>query len=150
MKKLKIIIIIFMCISCNSKKNKNVEFDYSQKQTEISEDTKSNFSNGKLIYETMCVVCHMKNGQGVPKVFPPLAESDYLKNNQEKSIIGIKKGMTGKMVVNDITYNSVMSPMGLSDKEVADVMNYINNSWGNTYGEIITSEDVTKVIKKQL
>ena len=57
--------------------------------------------------------------------------------------------MSGEIVVNGVTYNSIMSPLGLSDNEVADVMNYINNSWDNKYGELITAEDVTKVIKKQ-
>ncbi len=76
-----------------------------------------------------------------------MAKSDYLKENQEASIKGIKKGMSGEIVVNGITYNSVMAPLGLSNEEVADVMNYINNSWGNNYGKIITTEDVIKVIK---
>ncbi|WP_439153370.1 c-type cytochrome [Winogradskyella sp.] len=151
MKNINIIIILLLCISCNSEKNKNNTFSYSNKQPQISQDTNAStsISRGKAIYTTMCVVCHMTNGKGVPKAFPPLANSDYLKENQEKSIIGIKKGMSGKIIVNGITYNSVMSPLGLTDEEVADVMNYINNSWGNNYGEIITSEDVTKVIKKQ-
>lgn len=151
MKELKLIILTFICMSCNSEKNKNLEIDYSQKQIQNSQDINANpsISRGKVIYNDMCVVCHMANGEGVPKVFPPLANSDYLKQNQNKSIIGIKKGMSGKMIVNDITYNSVMAPLGLSDDEVADVMNYINNSWGNNYGDIITSEDVTKVIKNQ-
>ena len=89
----------------------------------------------------------MSNGKGAPKAFPPLAQSDYLKENQEASIRGVKKGMSGEIVVNGVTYNSVMTPLGLSNEEVADVMNYINNSWGNNYGEIITAEDVIKVIK---
>jgi cytochrome c len=150
MNKIKIITLLLICFSCSSEKNKNTEINDTQKQSELSKDAQTSISNGKIIYNEMCVVCHMKGGEGVPKIFPPLANSDYLKNNQELSIIGVKKGMSGKMIVNDITYNSVMSPLGLTNKEVADVMNYINNSWGNTYGEIITSEDVTKVIKKQL
>lgn len=52
-----------------------------------------------------------------------------------------------QMVVNGVTYNGVMMPMSLEDDEVADVMNYINNSWGNNYGKEITLEDVTKVSK---
>ena len=102
---------------------------------------------GKLVYDDLCITCHMADGKGAPGVFPPLAQSDYLKNKQKESIIGIKKGMKGEMVVNGITYNSLMTPLGLSDEEVADVMNYINNSWGNNYGELITPEEVTKVIK---
>ena len=57
--------------------------------------------------------------------------------------------MSGEMVVNGITYNSAMAPLGLSNEEVADVMNYVNNSWGNKYGKLITTQDVTNIIKKQ-
>ena len=75
---------------------------------------------------------------------------DATDENQDKSITAVKKGMNGKIVVNGTTYNSVMSPLGLSDEKVADVMNYINNSWGNDYGEFISPEEVTKVIKNSL
>jgi hypothetical protein len=83
------------------------------------------------------VICPMVKVQ--QSVFPPLAQSDYLRDNQKASIKGIKNGMSGEIVVNGITYNSVMSPLGLTDKEVADVLNYINNSWGNNYGNFVTS-----------
>jgi mono/diheme cytochrome c family protein len=87
----------------------------------------------------------MANGEGVPKAFPPLAKSDYLKDKQTESIKGIKNGMSGEIVVNGVSYNGVMAGMGLSDQEVADVMNYINNAWGNDYGEFYTAQKVTKI-----
>ncbi len=143
----KLLIIVLLIVSCNNKKTNHV--DYSMNKENISSDPqlKASIERGKLVYNDMCITCHMSNGEGTPKIFPPLAQSDYLKDNQEASIKGIKKGISGEIVVNNITYNSVMTPLGLSDKEVADVMNYINNSWGNNYGEMITTEDVTKVIK---
>lgn len=90
----------------------------------------------------------MANGEGVEKIFPPLANSDYLKNNQEASIRAVKYGMSGEIVVNGITYNSVMAPLGLTDEEVADVMNYINNAWGNAIDNKVTPDMVAN-IKKQ-
>ncbi|MBT8325449.1 MAG: cytochrome c [Winogradskyella sp.] len=104
-------------------------------------------NEGQLIYEDFCVTCHLPNGEGVPKAFPPLANSDFLRNNQEASIRGIKYGMSGKIVVNGITYNTAMAPMGLTDKEVADVMNYINTAWGNTIDNVVTESDVSKITK---
>ena len=76
----------------------------------------------------MCITCHLDNSKGVPKVYPPLAGSDYLKKNRKESIKASKYGMSGEITVNGITYNSVMAPLGLSDEEVADVINYIHNS----------------------
>ncbi|MDH7912936.1 cytochrome c [Winogradskyella sp. SYSU M77433] len=141
---IKLILVVFLLTSCDSNKKKNQEVTYSQEPSNIEASIK----RGKVVYQGMCTTCHLDNGKGVPKAFPPLAGSDFLKENQDKSITAVKKGMNGKIVVNGTKYNSVMSPLGLSDEEVADVMNYINNSWGNDYGEFISPEEVTKVIKK--
>ena len=81
----------------------------------------------------------------MPGAFPPLAGSDYLKNNQDLSIKNVKYVMSGEIRVNGESYNSVMANMGLKDQEVADVMNFINNAWGNNYGEEISIEKVSKI-----
>ncbi|MBD09304.1 MAG: cytochrome C [Flavobacteriaceae bacterium] len=143
---IKLILVVFLLTSCNSNKKSDQELAYSQK----TDDLQTSIKRGKSVYQDMCITCHLDSGKGVPKAFPPLAGSDFLKENQNKSITAVKKGMNGKIVVNGTTYNSVMSPLGLSDKEVADVMNYINNSWGNDYGKFISPEEVTKVVKNSL
>ena len=145
---LKLTIVVLLIVSCNSTEKKSTKIDYPEKTTfsHHSPELKASMEKGKIVYNNLCITCHMANGKGAPRAFPPLAQSDYLKDNQEASIIGVKKGMVGEMVVNGITYNSVMTPLGLSDEEVADVMNYINNSWGNKFGDYITPEEVTKVI----
>jgi len=103
---------------------------------------------GSAIYADFCVTCHMEKGEGVVNAFPPLADSDYLMGNREASIRGIKYGQSGELVVNGVTYNSVMTPMGLEGEEVADVMNFISNSWGNTSIKIVTLEEVEAIQKK--
>lgn len=108
--------------------------------------TKS-IERGKEIYTDFCVTCHMPNGEGMANVFPPLAKSDYLMANREASIRGIKYGQSGEIKVNGVTYNSAMSMMGLSDDEIADVMNYITNSWGNKNDDMVTEEEVSKITK---
>lgn len=148
-----LLLIIAICglfISCNEKKK---DVSYSKKTNVVSKKKQltpleKSIKSGKTIYTDMCVVCHQANGKGVPKAFPPLANSDYLKNNQTASIIGLKKGMKGEIVVNGETYNSYMAPLGLGNDEIADVMNYINHSWGNNYGDIITEEEVTKLLEE--
>ncbi|WP_370000217.1 cytochrome c [Winogradskyella sp.] len=150
MKTLKLLILVLLITSCNSKEKKTTKVDYPEKTTLAQKDSKltASMERGKSVYNDMCITCHLADGKGVPKAFPPLASADYLRDNQDKSIIGIKNGMSGEMVVNGITYNSVMAPLGLSNEEVADVMNYINNSWGNDYGKFLTTEDVTETLKK--
>lgn len=90
----------------------------------------------------------MADGLGVKEVFPPLANSDYLKTNLNQSIIGIKLGMNKQITVNGKTYDNVMPPMGLTNKEVADVTNYILNSWGNNSDTLITEQEVLKILPK--
>ncbi|MFY0713987.1 cytochrome c [Seonamhaeicola sp. NFXS20] len=102
---------------------------------------------GSEIYNDFCVTCHMPNGEGVKNTFPPLAKSDYLIKNREASIRGIKYGQEGEIIVNGITYNNTMAPMGLSDDEIADVMNYISNNWGNKNPKMVTVEEVSRIKK---
>lgn len=90
----------------------------------------------------------MADGLGVKEVFPPLANSDYLKTNLNQTIIGIKIGMNKQITVNGKTYDNVMPSMGLTNKEVADVTNYILNSWGNNSDTLITEQEVLKILPK--
>lgn len=104
-------------------------------------------ADGEEIYNDFCIQCHLNTGEGVSGVFPPLAKSDFLVNNIEISIKGLKYGMSGPIVVNGEEYDGVMGDQGLGDDEIADVLNYILNSWGNQYNEIITLEQVASVKK---
>jgi len=102
---------------------------------------------GGEIYADFCVTCHLEKGEGVANTFPPLAQSDYLMENREASIRGVKFGQQIEIVVNGVTYNTAMPDPGLEDEEIADVMNYILNSWGNSSEEMVTVEEVQGVQK---
>lgn len=109
---------------------------------------KQSILDGEEIYQDFCLQCHLDNGKGVENAFPPLAKSDYLQNNIEASIRGIKYGLRGEITVNGNTYNGVMVNQGLDEEEVADVMNYILNSWGNKVENQITVAQVLEVQKQ--
>ena len=102
-------------------------------------------TDGAEIYQDFCIQCHLNNGEGVSGVIPPLVKSDYLANNVELSIKAIKYGLSGPIEVNGEKYNGVMQEQGLDDVEIADVMNYILNNWGNEFKEIITEEKVASI-----
>ena len=106
---------------------------------------KASITRGREIYQDFCVTCHLPDGQGVENTFPPLANSDYLMNNRVASIRGVKYGQRGEMVVNGVTYDNTMMPMGLTDEEIADVMNYVYNSWGNKNKNMVTAEEVSGI-----
>lgn len=110
-------------------------------------ELKESMKRGREIYTDFCVTCHLQKGEGVAYTFPPLARSDYLMNERGESIKAIKYGLQGEITVNGITYNSAMADLGLEDEEVADVMNYISNSWGNTSDSIVTEKEVASIQK---
>ena len=88
-------------------------------------------ADGKQVYMKTCFACHQAEGQGIPNAFPPLAKSDYLNADVDRAIKIVKHGLTGEITVNGKKYNSVMTAQNITNVEIADVMTYIYNSWGN-------------------
>ncbi len=117
----------------------------ASKEKDQNDKLKASIERGSVIYKDFCVVCHQTNGEGVEGAFPPLAKADYLMENRTESIKAIKFGQTGEITVNGKKYNNAMTPLGLYDEEIADVMNYITNSWGNKNDKIITVEEVSQL-----
>ena len=101
-------------------------------------------SDGKQVYMKTCFACHQAAGQGIPNAFPPLAKSDYLNADVDRAIELVKNGKTGEITVNGQKYNSVMTAQNITDLEIADVMTYIYNSWGNNKTNVTVSR-VNKV-----
>lgn len=100
---------------------------------------------GEVLYKGTCSVCHQDNGEGLPDVFPPLAKSDFLMADKERAIGIVLNGLAGKVTVNGKDYNSVMPPMSqLSADEIANILSYVMNSWGNQ-APAITAGEVAKV-----
>ena len=74
-------------------------------------------------------------------MFPPLAKSDFLNADKVRAIGIVLNGLTGHVTVNGNAYNSVMPPMSqLNDDEVANILTYVLNSWGNTGGQVHASD----------
>ena len=100
---------------------------------------------GQALFAGTCSVCHQPNGAGLPGVFPPLAKSDFLAADTTRAMRIVLQGLSGKVTVNSSEYNSVMPPMNqLNDDEVANILTYVLNSWGNPGGRILT-EDVKQM-----
>jgi mono/diheme cytochrome c family protein len=118
-----------------------------EKKEEQMDPLKASMDRGAIVYEEFCMQCHLGDGKGTKGVVPPLAKSDWLLNKRKESIHAIKFGQSGKIVVNGINYDSQMPNMNLTDQEVADVMNYILNSWGNKSKKIVTEQEVKAVLK---
>jgi len=148
MKKLWYSLGILVLIACkfNSKQDQIIE---DKKVITHSEeiDLNTSIERGGLIYTDFCMQCHLANGMGIPGTFPPLAKSNWLIEKRMESIHAVKFGQRGEIEVNGVLYNGLMAPMGLTDQEVADVMNYVMNSWGNTQKQMVTPDEVSKIKK---
>lgn len=93
------------------------------------------YVQGKLIYEQHCLNCHGKSGEGLGNLMPPLTDSNYLKKNEAKLSCIIKNGLKGPILVNNKLYDTAMpAEPHLSNIEIAEVITYITNSFGNKQG----------------
>jgi len=107
---------------------------------------KGMLTGGAKIYNTYCTNCHQQNGKGDGNMFPPLSGSEWVTGGKfmEKDVaIGVMlKGVSGPIKVSGIPYNSAMPPHDfLSDKEIASVLTYVRNNFGNT-SSLITEAEV--------
>ena len=102
-------------------------------------------AKGKAVYMQTCFVCHQVSGEGIPAQIPPLAKSDYLMADKYRAVRNILFGQTGEIVVNGKTYNGTMIPLNyLSDEDVANVVTYVVNSFGNS-GDVVKVEEVRRI-----
>ncbi len=89
------------------------------------------YIGGKEIYDQNCANCHQKDGGGFKELYPPIANSDFLKNKNQVIQI-IKFGYTAPLKVNGKIYHQEMpaNPQ-LQKLDVAELVTYIYNEWGN-------------------
>jgi len=99
-------------------------------------------AKGKRVFTNNCQVCHQQTGSGVPGVYPPLAGSDWVGKSPKVLARIVLNGLAGEITVNGNKYNSAMTPFGtqLTDKEIAEVLSYVRNSWGNSHPIVEESE----------
>lgn len=88
-------------------------------------------ARGKRLYGH-CLSCHQPNGRGLPPIYPPLDESDFVNGSPERLASILLHGLEGRITVQGQTYNQSMPPAPLkSDADVAAVMSYIRQAWNN-------------------
>jgi len=96
---------------------------------------------GKKVYEKECLSCHQVKGQGVQRMNPPLAKTKYVLGDKKALISVVVKGLTEPIEVNGDTYENVMpAHPNLTDQEIADVLTYVRNSFGNKASAVSVTE----------
>ncbi len=119
--------------------------DITEAQIAGTATTEQQIQAGMVLYNGTCSVCHQQNGGGLDGVFPPLANSDYLVAEKRRAVEIVLNGLSGPITVNGVTYSSVMPPMSqLNDDEIANILTFALNSWGNG-GGVVSSDEVAKI-----
>ncbi len=112
-------------------------------QAEVAGAEDSEVRPAEALYLAHCGACHQADGTGLPGAFPPLAASDYIIGNPSRLLEATIKGMSGPLTVNGEEYNNVMPAVAyLSDAELATILTYVLNSWGNANGSITVEQVV--------
>lgn len=107
-------------------------------------ELKARLRRGQVFYLAQCSMCHQVTGQGVPGVYPPLARADFLRDHPERAIRAVVEGLSGRITVNGREYDGRMPAAVLNDEQVADLLTYVHQAWGNT-PRFVTAEEVKTV-----
>jgi mono/diheme cytochrome c family protein len=110
--------------------------------------TEASIARGEKIYKQYCLSCHQVDGSGVPQLNPPLKNSAYVVGEESKLISIVRHGFNDGVEINGDAYTNPMPPVGANfkDQEIADVLTYVRNSFGNKASAI--SADQVKTLRK--
>jgi mono/diheme cytochrome c family protein len=141
MNKIIVLGFLLMPFSLVLKNRPNIDLPMNQSKVTVSQSLK----DGEAVYKKYCISCHQGDGGGVPHMAPPLIKTEYVLGDKEGMIKIVLNGLKG-VEINGETYNNPMPPLGsvLKDKEIADVLSYVRNSFGNK-ASIVSAADVNKV-----
>ncbi len=107
--------------------------------------TGSPMVRGKIVYNSICLACHMADGGGVPTMNPPLSNTEYVLGDKTRLIKIVLNGFKEDVQINGQTFSNNMTPHAdLKDRQIADVLTYVRKSFGNKASGI-TALEVKKV-----
>jgi len=105
----------------------------------------ASIARGKKVYETYCLACHQADGTGVTRLNPPLVKTSYVLGDKKVLIGIVLNGLDEAIEIDGDTYSNVMASHDfLKDQEIADVLTYVRNSFGNK-ASAVTPEEVAKI-----
>ncbi|GAC1302881.1 MAG: hypothetical protein NVSMB24_08130 [Mucilaginibacter sp.] len=104
------------------------------------------YSNGGAIYQARCQNCHGAHGEGLQALIPPLNDTTYIKTNKSALACFIRNGMKGQVTISSRHFEGEMPASELAPVELAGVLTYISNSFGNKSG-LVKSEQVEEDLK---
>jgi mono/diheme cytochrome c family protein len=105
----------------------------------------ASMERGKIVYAARCLSCHQIDGGGVQNMNPPLIKTKWVLGDKSQLIRVVLNGLNSGVVIDDIEYHNVMaSHKDLADQQIADVLTYIRNSFGNKAKAVTEAEVKTE------
>lgn len=101
----------------------------------------ASIERGRKVYTERCLTCHQADGGGVQNMNPPLTKTKWVLGDKTQLIQIVLKGMTAGVEIDGDSYHNVMaSHADLSDQQIADVLTYVRNNFGNKAKAVTASE----------
>ena len=145
--------LIFVCSIQLAHSTNGFEIHPPQEIVELSDEERESqrlerkYDSGKKIFSLRCASCHQSNGLGIATQYPPLAGSEWVSANPALITKIILKGLKGEITVKGEKYGTSaavnMAAVPIDDREIANVVTYVRQAWGNDYGEMTTDEVAT-------
>jgi len=111
----------------------------------VNNSTQQTLAKGKIVYTNNCMTCHQVDAGGVMGLNPPLIKTEYVLGDQKRLIGIVLNGFNQEIEIDGDTYSNPMPSLGhLSDQQIADVLSYVRNNFGNK-ASIITPAQVKQV-----
>ena len=146
--------LIFVCSIQLAHSTNGFQIHPPQEIVELSDEEKETqrlerkYDSGKKIFALRCASCHQTNGLGIPNQYPPLADSEWVSANPALITKIILKGLKGEITVKGEKYGTSaavnMAAVPIDDREIANVVTYVRQAWGNDSSEL-TEVEVSRI-----
>jgi mono/diheme cytochrome c family protein len=111
--------------------------------------TAASITRGAVVYKNVCITCHQADGGGVPNMNPPLIKTQYVLGDKTRLAHIVLAGLAEPIEIDGDEYKQHMPAQGyLTDQQVADVLTYVRNNFGNKASAVQVAE--VKAVRDKL
>lgn len=144
-------LLTMIVAACSNEPSSSISIANSQlylasaQQKPVQKSTKPD--EGKAVFEKYCLMCHQKDGSGVPPMYPPVKKSDWVTGDKKRLVKILLNGLQGEITVSGETYSAAMPKQDfLTNRQIAQVLTYVRQNFGNK-ADSVKVKDVMMIRK---